>query len=264
MAITGAGSGLGKELAYYYGSIGHTVILMGRNRNTLDAVRETILDSSPQSRSQIVDVRDYESFKESVDLIFEIEGRLDLFFNNAAVTAICEFLEMPLDFIDNLIQTNLLGVTYGSQLVYQKLIIQGFGHIINVGSIAGISGYPSSAVYSGSKSGVYKFSQSLFEEAKIHNINISVVHCSYLKTDLFRKGFLGSFPEKDLINSFPFRLSSASNAAKVIADGVKKKKFDIFFPIEAKLINLISRFFPSIIEMMTKKLYRRHLNLTRN
>src|SRR6476620_4924855 len=138
VAITGAASGLGRALALHYAGQGWKVALADindqRGQETQQAVRALGVDAFYQN----VDVRDDASLQKWKEAIVNRWGGLDVIINNAGVAVHGRIDESPLDDWEWIIDINLMGVVRGCRIFTSLFKKQGFGHIVNVASIAGL------------------------------------------------------------------------------------------------------------------------------
>lgn len=157
VAITGAGSGLGKALALEYASYGHHVILLGRSLEALQAVQLEIEDKGGTASAYTVDITQSSSVKNLCSELVKNHKRIDTLINNAGVGAFGPFEDMTESDNDRMIATNLKGtilMTQGILPILQR-------RIINIISTAGQKGKANEAVYCATKFAVRGFTESL-------------------------------------------------------------------------------------------------------
>lgn len=157
VAITGAGSGLGKALALEYASYGHQVILLGRRLDALQEVQLEIENRGGTASAYTVDITQSSSVKNLCSELIRNHKRLDTLINNAGVGAFGPFEDMTESDIDRMIDTNLKGailMTQGILPILQR-------RIINIISTAGQKGKANEAVYCATKFAVRGFTESL-------------------------------------------------------------------------------------------------------
>jgi 3-oxoacyl-[acyl-carrier protein] reductase len=198
--ITGAGRGIGRDIALTLADLGAHTVLCGRSRGALQQTSIMIekdsgggsrknLGKAPrnaETKSSVVecdvtDIRSVEALAKHVESTFH---RLDVLVNNAGIGGPLGPLHLlkPDDW-DSMINTNLRGVYYCIRSMAPLMIKAGSGHIINISSLAGKNPVPNGAAYSASKWGLNGLSYSTAEELRGHNIRVSVICPGSTNTD---------------------------------------------------------------------------------
>ena len=127
------------------------------------------------------------AFERVVQGVFDRHGRLDLFFNNAGIGGpYAEMHEVTLADWRRVLEVDLHGVVYGIAAVYPRMVKQGFGHIVNTASIAGLIPTPMMGLYSTAKHAVVGLSKTLRVEARAHGVRVTVVCPGLIDTPFFR------------------------------------------------------------------------------
>lgn len=154
VVITGASSGIGREAAHRFASEGASIVLAARNEQALSAVAEEVVDlggTPAVVRADVADRGDVDALAEAALARFE---RIDVWVNNAGVSAFGELAELPVEAIERIVQVNLLGQIYGVKAALAAMRRQGHGTIIGVASLLGIRSVPLQVPYCVSKAGV--------------------------------------------------------------------------------------------------------------
>lgn len=180
--ITGAGSGIGKELAKLFLSKKYCLILSGRNKADFDYIK-----NKPDIDIVAGDLTDKKTIERLTSIVKNKYNRLDILINNAGITFIQPFEENTNEDLDKIIETNLIAPVLLTQSIYNIMKSNNKGTIVFVNSAAGMQGYIDHTLYSMTKFGLRGFSQSLREEAKLHNIRVLSVHPGGVKTSLYNK-----------------------------------------------------------------------------
>lgn len=180
VVITGASSGIGKEIAKLFLSKNYQVILSGRKESGFDYV-------SNNENVDIVlgDITQKETRQKIKELIENKYKRLDILFNNAGITYIQPFEENTEAQLDTIFMTNLKAPILLTQELYETMKSQKSGTIVFINSAAGKQGYPNHTMYSTMKFGLNGFSQSLRQEAKKHGIRVVSIHPGGVNTNLY-------------------------------------------------------------------------------
>lgn len=170
--ITGAGSGLGRELALAFSNAGCRVTGFGRSADTLIGTQELCVDGA--FRWQVVDVSDRLRVQRAIRRVEEESLTIDVLFNNAAVYPKCSFLDCDIDLWTNAILTNLVGVAYCCRYVLPLMINQGFGRIYNVGTFADGAPIPESSAYAASKGGLHGLTKAISADIESLGLDIRI------------------------------------------------------------------------------------------
>ena len=167
--ITGATSGIGEACARRFARGGYRLVLTGRNEEKLKALREELETTGAEVCSLVFDVRDREAATAamaSLDLV------PDVLINNAGLALGLE-KEYEGDYKDwdTMIDTNIKGLLTMTRLVVPRMVEQGRGHIINIGSVAGDAAYANGNVYCATKAAVKALSDGLrIDLAETHKL----------------------------------------------------------------------------------------------
>ena len=193
VVITGAGSGLGRELsAVFANAPGMRVIGLGRDTEKLEATAKAI-DGS-QFSYKLLDVSDADAISRVVEEILREHQHIDILFNNAAVYQKVSFLEeTPQDWA-NSVATNLSGIANMCKAVLPGMIDRNFGRIYNVGSWAHLGPIEDSAAYSTTKGGVHVLTKAIARDIARLGKNVQVHEWipGHMKTQM--SGFTGIDP----------------------------------------------------------------------
>jgi len=182
--VTGGASGIGAALGRDLAARGAHVVLADRQRELAEEVAETIRERGGKSRAVEMDVRDAAAVEEVVASCASEHQRLDYIINNAGTGVAGNAKDFELDDWRYVVEVNLMGVVHGVQAAYPRMVRQGFGHIVNIASMAGLMPTPFTAVYAMTKHGVVGLSRSLRLEARRHGVRVSVVCPGVIRTPL--------------------------------------------------------------------------------
>ena len=161
--ITGANSGIGKACAEKFAENGAKLILCSRNIDKLITVAKEINKKhDTEIMTYQLDVRDKVKVKTVIDELPKKWQKIDVLINNAGgALGLEKFQDGNTDDWDEMIDSNVKGLLYLSRNVVPLMIKNKKGHVINIGSIAGVAAYPNGAVYCGVKAAVKLISDGL-------------------------------------------------------------------------------------------------------
>lgn len=173
VVITGGASELGKGIARALSDQGAHVVLPAHTVGS--GHKGATTDVEPAETIDVVNQNDVERLAQAALAHF---GRIDVWINGAGIAEFGRFDEVPPADHAHMVQTNLLGVLYGSHVAMSRFREQGFGTLINIGSLAGKIGTPYYASYSAAEFGVVGLGQALNEElrvTKMRDIHVSTI-----------------------------------------------------------------------------------------
>ncbi|WP_279103034.1 SDR family oxidoreductase [Gordonia bronchialis] len=166
--VTGAGGGFGKLIAEKCAAGGAHVVGVDINADGVAETAEGILAKGDSAIHQVADVTDMAQMKAAAALAVERFGAIDVVVNNAGVMPLAYFAdhERAWEKWHKAIDINIKGVVNGISAVYDQMIAQGRGQVVNISSVYGNGGFEGSGVYSATKAAVTTLSDSLRIEAK--------------------------------------------------------------------------------------------------
>ena len=175
IVITGASSGIGEATAKYLASRGAMVALGARRKDRLDRLVADIRQAGGKAEAFACDVTlrtDMEAFIQGAVKSF---GHIDVLVNNAGLMPLSPLEQLKVDEWDQMIDVNIKGVLYGIAAALPLFKRQGWGHFINISSVAGHLVFPTAAVYCATKFAVRAISEGLRQETGpgIRTTNIS-------------------------------------------------------------------------------------------
>lgn len=240
--ITGAGNGIGKNLAITLHQLGAKLILTDIDVLVLTELSKTWNSSNYVSLK--LNVASVEDWKRCIDIALNKFNRIDYLINVAGVIEPGYIYETSLDAIDKQIDINLKGTIYGTHLVSAQMVKQKSGHIINFGSLASLAPVPGINIYSATKFGIRGFSLAIAEELIDHRVFISVICPDAVKTPML--DYQKDKPEAALTFSGTKFLTVEEVTKVVLEDAIQKKERDIWIPKYRGLIAMSGNVFPGI------------------
>ncbi|HNQ86760.1 MAG TPA: SDR family NAD(P)-dependent oxidoreductase [Deltaproteobacteria bacterium] len=184
--VTGAASGLGRDIAIALGRKGSRVLVADLDMKEAAITSTMVEQAGGAGEVYRCDVTRVEEVQAMADHVFAAWGGLDLLVNNAGVAAAGVVGNMPIEDWHWLMNINLWGMVYGCHAFIPRMKQSQRGHIINVASLAGIVSLPEMACYNVSKAAVISLSETLRGELAPFGIGVSVVCPSFFNTNLLR------------------------------------------------------------------------------
>lgn len=190
--ITGASSGIGKAVALRFSREDVQLILTARTESALNEIKDTCEKGGRDVIIATVDVRDRVAAEELFATL-ETQGvSVDVLINNAGLAVGMEDIKDgdPDDW-DTMIDTNIKGLLYMTRAALKGMAARDYGHIVNVGSIAGTNAYAKGAVYCATKAAVRFISDALRQEVVANNIRVTNIQPGMVETNFSKVRFKG-------------------------------------------------------------------------
>ena len=214
MMITGAGSGLGREIALRWAREGWKLALADVSEPGLVETLKLVREAGGDGFTMRCDVRDYSQLTAVAQACEERFGGLDVLVNNAGVAAGGFFGDLSLEDWDWQLSINLMGVIKGCK-AFLPLLLKSKGRIINIASMAALMQGPAMSNYNVAKAGVVALSESLLPELTPEGVGVHVVCPSFFQTNLL-DSFRG--PNQAMKQQVGKLLESSPITAAEIAD----------------------------------------------
>jgi NAD(P)-dependent dehydrogenase (short-subunit alcohol dehydrogenase family) len=245
VAITGAGSGIGRAIASLAASRGASLALSDWNKVGLDETVELLGDDVKVLSTQ-VDVADRAAVAAWAAEVARHFGQVNMIVNNAGVTVAGDFVEMSYEDFDWIVGINFMGVVHGTKEFLPHLIASGDGYLVNISSLFGLISMPGQSAYNATKYAVRGFTEAIREEMLIakHPVGVTCVHPGGIKTGIARHGRKTASQDADALDRiFEEKLArmTPEKAAKIILDGAAARKPRVLVGLDAHLIHQFAR-----------------------
>ncbi|MGB9735089.1 MAG: SDR family NAD(P)-dependent oxidoreductase [bacterium] len=213
--ITGASSGIGRACAELFAKSGYNLILNARRIDRLEKLSNDLQQYRIKTFIKKVDMRNRNEVLEFVESIPQAFKPIDVLINNAGLSRGLEPLDKGnMDDWDEMIDTNIKGVLYITRAVIGIMRSQGFGHIINIGSIAGHESYPGGNVYCATKAAIKSLTKSLRMDLIRTNIRVTSIDPGMVETEFSEVRFRDKERAKKVYENI--KPLSAEDVAEVI------------------------------------------------
>lgn len=253
-AITGAGSGMGRELAIELAARGCHLALSDVNDTGLAETVKLASKRGVKVTSARVDVADRAAVQAWADDVQKTHGKVNLVFNNAGVALGATVEGMKYSDFEWLMNINFWGVVHGTKAFLPYLKAAGEGHIINTSSVFGLAGIPSQSAYNSAKFAVRGFTESLRMELEMEGCGVSAtsVHPGGIKTNIAKAARMDSsvtrlgIDQKNATSKFEKNfITTANSAARTIIRAVEKNQRRVLVGPDAVVIDLMVRLLPA-------------------
>ena len=251
--VTGGASGIGRALARGLAVRGATVVVADRQGEEAARAAAEIVAAGGRAEALALDVRDGAAGAAPIAEVAARHGRLDYLFNTAGICIVDEVSALSLDEWRQTVEVNLMGVIHGVVAAYPLMLRQGFGHLVNTASMAGLSSTPMNAAYGVTKHGVVSLSRSLRIEGRQRGVRVTALCPGVIRTPILGGGRVGrgmAGPAQELMAEQNERLRpmDPDRFAAGALDGVAKNRGLVILPRAWWLFYWLERFSPALID----------------
>jgi short-subunit dehydrogenase len=245
--ITGASSGLGREIARRYAGAGHTVCATARGIDQLTELEGECRSAAGEIKISPLDVTDPSAVAACFEDIRNTVGVPDLTILNAGAHTQNSARAFDRQVFKRLMDVNYLGTINCLQEIVPACLARRKGHIAVVSSVAGYRGLPDASAYGASKAAVINLCEALQPELKMGGVKLTVINPGFVRTPMTDKN---EFP-------MPF-LMEVEDAAERVLRGLEKDNFEITFPRRFTWLLKLLRILPiNIYLRLTARLIKR-------
>lgn len=259
--VTGAGSGIGREVAIALAKKGSHLALGDISPEKLKETREMLRPMGVNVTLHEVDVSHKEQVKVFAEEVSRQHNQINILVNNAGVASGVTFEDQSLEDFHRVMNINLFGVVYGCKFFLPFLKKADEAHIVNICSIIGLCGNPILGSYAASKFAVRGFSESLYIELKAYKIPVTIVYPGWTKTNLIESANISDFVEE--LNSYKYfkdKFFKKGNSPKTVARrvlyGIRGKKREVIAGADTLFLGVLKSYFPSLAIWVVEKGYR--------
>ncbi|MDY3983107.1 MAG: SDR family NAD(P)-dependent oxidoreductase [Veillonellaceae bacterium] len=199
--VTGATAGIGRETAIAFAKNGDNLLLCARRQDKLQALKEDIeKEYGVQVATFILDVRNRKDVEAIVPKMVAQVGGVDVLVNNAGLAqGLDSFEDSSIDDMETMIDTNVKGLLYVTRMVLPDMLKRNKGHIVNMGSTAGIYAYAKGAVYCATKAAVKALSDGIRIDTIESDIKVTTIQPGIVETDFSKVRFHGDQKKADAV-----------------------------------------------------------------
>lgn len=208
--ITGGGSGMGEAAVRLFAKEGAKVVATDINLEAAEKVAQEIREAGFEAVAMKQNVADKSDWQAVISKTIETFGKIDILVNNAGISVAKDFLDQTEEDFAKGFAINTNSVMYGMQLAIPHMIENGGGSIVNVSSIAALTGMSGAGVYTASKGAVRSITKAAAVDYGKQNIRVNSVHpgyivtpmsAEYMESDKFRPHFLAQIALPELGNA---------------------------------------------------------------
>jgi len=260
--VTGAGSGIGRALAWQLAAAGSALALADIDEAGLKETEQSLEKKSALVTTHVVDVADEEGVRSFAEDVGNRHGRVTLLINNAGVALEGTFEEISLDDFRWLMNINFWGPVYGVKYFLPLLKREKQAHIVDLSSVFGLIAPPGQPAYSASKFALRGFTECLRHELAGTSVRVSCVHPGGIRTAIARHARIGAgvprTGREEKVAQFEKMLrTSPQEAASRILRGVERSEPRILIGSDARQIDVVQRLRPGTYWKTLGKAFRK-------
>ena len=244
--ITGAASGLGRQLALVLAAEGMAVAAVDLQAQSLQTLEQELHTRGTRVAWEVADVTDAVALQKAVTALEARLGPVDLLIASAGIGTVTAALDFDAAAFASLIQVNLLGVANSVAAVLPDMLSRGRGHLVAISSLASYRGLPAMAGYCASKAGVNALMESLRVELRGHGIVTTTVCPGWIRTPMTAQ--------------LPLKVSGmleADDAARRILRIIRRGRAFAAFPGRTRLQVALMRWLPAgVSDWMLRRMTR--------
>ncbi|WP_100406906.1 SDR family NAD(P)-dependent oxidoreductase [Bacillus solitudinis] len=247
--ITGASSGIGRQMALDAAREGHIPILIARNEKRLRAIQIEIESLGGQAYIAKLDVSDFGKVDKVLNDLLLIVGGIDVLINNAGFAVFRYLKDAPIAEIKEMFDVNVVGLIYVTQRLLPEMMNQQSGHIINIASQAGKFPTPKASVYAATKHAVLGFTNSLRMELEDTNIRVSSVNPGPIRTAFFER----ADEEGSYVKNVDKWMLPPEYVSKKVIQLIKQPKRELNLPRWMNVGSTLYQLMPRVVERIAGK-----------
>ncbi|KAF2900616.1 hypothetical protein ILUMI_05571 [Ignelater luminosus] len=241
--ITGAASGIGRELALQYAAEGATVVCWDINeKGNLETVEEIASLGYPKAHAYVCNVANRKEVMETAEKVGKDVGNVTILINNAGALRSCPFLDHTSKDIETVINVNLMGHFWTLQAFLPTMVKNNYGHIVAISSLAGLIGASRHiTAYTASKFAVRGMMEALYSDLHVDS------KCQIKTTCIYPAGVeTGLFDIKRVYRRYPkiMPMLKSKDVAKCIMDAQRRDMFEITVPRHTLTLCYLFRLLP--------------------
>ncbi|WP_435770824.1 SDR family NAD(P)-dependent oxidoreductase [Nocardioides sp. SYSU DS0651] len=256
--VTGAGSGMGRELVLALLDRGARVAAVDRNGDGLAAVAEAA-GAGDRLSTHVADITDRDAVTALPAAVEAAHGAVDGLVNNAGIIQpFVPVVDLDDAAIERVMAVNYFGTLAMTRAFLPVLLRRPEAHIANVASMGGFFPFPGQTVYGASKAAVKLLTEGLYAELLDTDVRVTVIFPGAVDTSITENSGLDR-PEESEVEGAAARMTSAPDAARAMLAGIERDRLHVYVGTDAKLMSLAIKLAPRPAIRFVKKQMSRHV-----
>ena len=237
--VTGAASGIGRELCRLFGRRRAKIGLVDREKGKLELFADELRQAGVPCAAAVADVCQREQVQNAVHQIVATLGPADILIPCAGICRASTVDDLKMSDVEEIVRTNFLGTVYMIEAILPSMLERERGQIAGISSMAGLRGVPFEPAYSASKAAVAVYLESLRSELRHRGVIVTTVFPGYVQTPMLDEinGMMGA----DMSAGKAF---TSNAAAARIMKGIERRRSYVYFPGRLGLSVRLSRLMP--------------------
>ncbi len=253
--ITGASSGIGKSLAEEFASRGANVVLGARQYVKLCEISDNIIKKyNVKSLAIQLDVTNEEDCRNFVNQALYSMGKIDVLVNNAGISMRALFNDLDLKVLRQIMDINFWGTVYCTKYALPELL-KVKGSVVGVSSIAGYKGLPGRTGYSASKFAMNGFLESLRVENLKTGLHVMTACPGFTASNIRNVALNKDAVSQGETSMDEGKMMTSEEVAKIIADGLGKRKRELVMTGQGKLTVFLQKFIPALLDKLVYNVF---------
>ena len=256
VVVTGAGSGMGRELTIQLVKKNARVAMVDINEQGLQET-EAVVGASNVSK-HMLNIADRTSVEKLPDAVIAHHGSVEGLINNAGIIQpFVDVKDLEYDTIERIFNVNFFGTLYMTKSFLPHLLQRPEAHIANVSSMGGFIPFPGQTFYGASKAAVKLFTEGLYAELKGTHVGVTVIHPGAVNTNIMSNSGVASLntaseTDKEAAAIKPL---AADKAAAIMIRAIENNRFRITVGKDAGVLDIVYRLNPKMaVNMIVKKM----------
>lgn len=236
VVISGASSGMGRDLAVLLASWGAKVAVTARRQSLLDELRAECESVGAETLAIVGDVADEASMNQLRDAVLDKWGQADVVVANAGVGGLNPGDNFSLEIHRKVIEINAIGLANTLIPFVPSMMERRQGHLVGISSLAAFRGLPNAASYSSSKAAQMVFLESLRVDLRKHNIAVTCIHPGFIESPM---------TDHDEFR-MPFKMRTRESSM-LIAKAIMDRKASYLYPWPMRLVTAVNKRLPRFL-----------------
>ncbi|MBA4072482.1 MAG: hypothetical protein C0497_11695 [Gemmatimonas sp.] len=242
--ITGAGSGIGRQLALEAARRGAIVWVTDVDAQAARAVGDECRAAGGRSRERALDVTDAVDVERAIAEVVAADARLDYCFNNAGIGFAGEFRDSTIDQWRRVLDVNLHGVVHVAHAAFRRMVVQEHGHLVNTASLAGLIPTPGLSAYGASKWAVVSLTHALRLEGEGLGVKVSAICPGFVESNIYRRTLVAGLKPDAMRTMAPFPIVPVEGLIPRVFAGLARNEALIVYPFYARALWWVWRLMP--------------------